>query len=73
MLDTFDALQASLFNMVHGFYKEAIAALRNALETMTFAATCAVANDSTAWEGWAGGDELWFSKQCDRLQNFPPH
>jgi hypothetical protein len=31
MLDTFDAFQAFLFNMVHGFYKEAIAGLRNAL------------------------------------------
>jgi hypothetical protein len=72
MLDTYDAFQASLFNMLHGFYKEAIASLRNALETMTFAATCAVANDTAAWAGWAGGDELWFGKQCDRLQNLPP-
>jgi len=72
MLDGFDAFQASLFNVVHGFYKEAIAALRNALETMVFAATCSLANDITAWEGWLLGDEIWFAKQCRRLRHLSP-
>ena len=33
MLDAADNFQAATFNLVHGFYKEAIAALRSALET----------------------------------------
>ena len=72
MLDGFDAFQASVFNLVHGFYKEAISALRNALETMVFAATCSLANDTTAWDGWLVGDEIWFAKQCRRLQALSP-
>ncbi len=75
MADNYDAFEASLFNILHGFHKEAIAALRNALETMVFATTCAVAKDRIAWRRWTEGDEegeFSFKRQGDRLQKLPP-
>jgi hypothetical protein len=72
MADVFDAFQASLFNQLHGFYKEAISAARTALETMTLATTCELASDSAAWEQWLGGQELRFTRLCDRLQALVP-
>jgi hypothetical protein len=72
MLDGFDSFQAAVFNLVHGFYKEAIFALRSALETVTFATACQLAHDNKAWERWLRGDELRFGLQCDRAQQLPP-
>jgi hypothetical protein len=72
MVDGFDNFQAATFNLVHGFYKEAIAGLRSALETVTFAISCQLANDKRAWEGWLTGDESSFKRQCDRAQGLPP-
>jgi hypothetical protein len=72
MLNGSDSFQAAAFNLVHGFYKEAIFALRSALETVTFATVCHLAHDKQAWEGWLNGDEPKFKEQCDRAQWLPP-
>ena len=72
MLDGFDSLQAAVFNLVHGFYKEAIFALRSALEILTFATVVELAKDTKSWESWLVGDEFSFKRQCDRAQGLPP-
>jgi hypothetical protein len=72
MLNAFDCFQASLFNLVHGFYKEAIFALRSAIETITLATSCQLANDEETWTKWRAGDELSFKRRCDRAQKLPP-
>ena len=35
MAEAGDDFEAALFNLLHGFYKQAIAALRSAIEVMT--------------------------------------
>jgi hypothetical protein len=72
MLDAYDAFQAATFTQVHGFYKEAITALRAALEMITLAAACELNDDMAAWERWLAGDELRFKHLCDQLQSFLP-
>jgi hypothetical protein len=72
MSDAADNFQAATFNLVHGFYKEAIAALRSALETMTFAVSCQLSNNEEVWQRWRDGNELSFGRQCDRAQKLPP-
>lgn len=68
MLDAYEALDASLFNMVHGFYKQSIGSLRDALEIMSLSCACMLGEDSSAWASWEAGDELRFKELCDRLQ-----
>jgi hypothetical protein len=72
MLDCFDAFQAATFNMVHGFYKEALSALRTALETMTLATVCVLADDEATWSNWEKGAEIRFKLLCDQLKSLPP-
>jgi hypothetical protein len=69
MLDCFDGFQAATFNMVHGFYKEALSALRNAVETMTLATVCVLASDGPTWSSWENGAEIRFKLLCDRLKS----
>jgi hypothetical protein len=69
---TSPTFQAATFNLTHGFYKEAIAALRSALETMVFAVSCKLPDDKTTWEGWRHGTELSFKRQCDKAQKLQP-
>ena len=72
MLDCFDAFQAATFNMVHGFYKESLSALRTALETMTLATVCVLADDEATWSNWEKGAEIRFKLLCDQLKSLPP-
>jgi hypothetical protein len=72
MLDAADAFDASLFNLVHGYYKQALGALRDGLEVMAIACLCELTADAAAWAAWEGGDELRFNHLCDRLQNLAP-
>ncbi len=68
MLDSADDLAAALFNLVHGFYKQSIASLRNALETMVFACECELSADSGSWGAWQKGEELKFKEVYERLR-----
>jgi hypothetical protein len=69
MFESSDDFAVALFNLLHGFYKPAIASLRNALEVMTFA--CACAGDTKKWEEWRDGGDIRFKLECDRLQSRP--
>jgi len=66
-----DELEAALFNLLHGFYKQAIAALRSAIEVMTLGCVCEIATDTTTWTAWENGGEIWFKELCDKAQRLP--
>jgi len=56
--EEFDAL---VFNALHGWYRQAIGCLRNALETMAVASALAVTNNKASLYAWrAGNKELGF-------------
>jgi hypothetical protein len=65
-LDTHDELNAAPFIATHGWYRQATAALRNALEAMTHAARYAVKNDTAGYTSWrAGGQDPKFGNSID--------
>ncbi len=69
MLDAADDFAAALFNLVHGFYKQATASLRNALEVMTFACACEATGGRDTWEGWTRGKkEVQYKKYSRELR-----
>ena len=72
MMDCADSFQAAVFNIVHGFYKEAISGLRNGLETMTLASYCKLSGDDKKWEAWQAGEEVKYKQLCDKLPTLPP-
>jgi hypothetical protein len=58
--EEFDAL---VFNALHGYYRQAIGCLRNALETMIIAASLAVTNNSALFQKWReSGQEISFGQ-----------
>jgi hypothetical protein len=54
-MDASDEFQAAPFIAMHGWYRQATAGLRNALEGMACAAALAVRNDSTRYADWRAG------------------
>jgi hypothetical protein len=52
--EEFDAL---VFNALHGYYRQAIGCLRNALETMMAAAALAVTNNRELFDLWRRGEQ----------------
>ena len=68
MLDSFDEFEAVTFNSLHGFYRQAIGSLRNALELVTIGAYCQVCTESTKFAQWRSGQiEISFRSACDGL------
>lgn len=65
--DVADDFSASLFNLTHGFYKQAIASLRNALEVMVVACDCELGNASGRWRKWQEGKEVSFKESREKL------
>ena len=58
--EEFDAL---VFNAVHGYYRQAIGCLRNALELMTTSAGLAVTNNAALFKKWQeDGQEISFGQ-----------
>jgi hypothetical protein len=51
-LDALDEFDAAPFIAVHGYYRQATAGLRNALEVMTHACRYAVASDQPGFNAW---------------------
>jgi hypothetical protein len=62
--EEFDALA---FNAVHGYYRQAIGCLRNALETVTIASALAVTNNTTLYAKWRSGQDVPFGNARDWL------
>jgi len=68
-LDTHDELKAAPFIAAHGWYRQATAGLRNALEAMTHAARYATRNDAAGFAGWRTGtaDSPKFGNSTDLI------
>jgi hypothetical protein len=68
-LDTHDELKAAPFIAAHGWYRQATAGLRNALEVMTHAARYAVRNDAAGYAAWRAGsaDPPRFGNSTDQI------
>ncbi len=71
MLDCSDDFAASILSLLHGFYKQAIATLRSALETMVLACACQVTGDTAGWEDWEAGKQFDFARTRHRLRASP--
>jgi hypothetical protein len=69
MLDSADDFGAALFNLTHGYYKQALFSLRSALEVMTMACSCMLSANQDRWDAWLRGAELRFAHECDGLQS----
>jgi hypothetical protein len=54
-LDASDELQAAPFVAMHGWYRQATAGLRNAVEAMANGAAFAVRDDSARYADWRAG------------------
>jgi hypothetical protein len=54
-LDASDEFQAAPFVAMHGWYRQATAGLRNALEAMACGAALAVRKDTAQYAGWRAG------------------
>lgn len=67
MLDGGDDLAAALFDLTHGYYKQAVASLRNFLEVMVFACDCHISNNERKWLAWRNGKELRFTDIAKKL------
>lgn len=71
-LDTHDELKAAPFIAAHGWYRQATAALRNALEVMTHATRYAVRSDTRRFAAWrAGTTEPKFGNSVDIIASAP--
>jgi hypothetical protein len=67
-LYSIDELDASLFNMLHGYYRQAVGCLRNILELIVFGTYCQLANRQSAFEDWsAGQSKTSFRAACNQL------
>lgn len=65
MLDVADDLDAALFNLMHGYYKQSISACRNALELTTLACACQLYGPVQKWDKWQQGkSNLNFQQSC---------
>jgi len=72
-LDTHDEFKAAPFIAAHGWYRQATAALRNALEVMTHAVRFAVRNDNAGYQAWRNGtaDAPKFGNSSDLIGQNP--
>jgi hypothetical protein len=68
MLEVGDDFDAAMFNLLHGYYRQAIGGLRNAVEVMTLGCVCEIAADTETWARWETGEQTKFKEVCDRLQ-----
>lgn len=73
-LDTHDELKAAPFIAAHGWYRQATAGLRNALEAMAHAARFAVRNDRRGYTDWRAGtaDPPKFGNSVDLIGRAAP-
>lgn len=68
MLDSVDDYQASVFNILHGYYRQSFDSLRSALELTTIATECQLRNKVTEFAQWrAGTVEMSLGGACDGI------
>jgi hypothetical protein len=64
--EEFDAL---VFNAMHGYYRQAIGYLRNALEILTVAAGLALTNNQALYVAWRAGQEISYGQAVAWLRD----
>ena len=68
ILDAADEFQAVTFNALHGYYRQAVGCLRNALEQVAIGTYCQVCGKVTEFAQWrAGQAKISFGRACDEL------
>jgi hypothetical protein len=68
----YEEFDAVVFNAVHGYFRQALGCLRNAVETMTAAAAMAVTNNTTKFNAWQNGaDEIPMREARTLLRDSP--
>ncbi len=68
ILDAADEFQAATFNALHGYYRQGISCLRNALEQVTPGTYCQVEGQGAEFEQWRTGQtKIAFGHACDTL------
>jgi hypothetical protein len=72
-LDAYDEFEAAPFIVAHGWYRQATAGLRNAVEVMTHAARFAIRGERTAYEAWRDGsaDPPRFQNSVELIGGWP--
>src|ERR1022692_3438426 len=72
-LDAHDEFKAAPFIAAHGWYRQATAGLRNALEVMTHAVRFTVRNDNAGFQAWRSGtaDAPRFGNSVDLIGQNP--
>jgi hypothetical protein len=72
LLDAADEFQAATFNLLHGFYRQAIACLRSALETAAVASALIGAGRADELSEWQNGSkEIGFKAAREQLASLP--
>jgi hypothetical protein len=71
MVDVMDEFLASIFLLLHGFYRQSISALRNVLETTLVGTYLQLSDDRSAFDSWRAGMEFGFGQAADRVSGIP--
>jgi hypothetical protein len=73
ILDAADEFQAVTFNALHGYYRQAIGCLRNALEQVTIGTYFQVCHREADFAQWrAGQTKILFGQACGSLHRAAP-
>lgn len=69
MMSAYEDLEATIFNLLHGFYRQSFNSLRSTLELITVGSCLQITNQQQAGEEWALGiKDISFGNACDSLQ-----
>lgn len=68
MVDVMDDFTASMFLLIHGFYRQSISALRSVIETTTVGAYLELLDDTGGFEAWRSGQDIGFGRAADLIR-----
>jgi hypothetical protein len=71
MVDVMDEFPASIFLLLHGFYRQSISALRNVLETTLVGTYLQLSQDRRTFDSWRAGMEIGFGQAADKVSSMP--
>ena len=72
MLEVYDDLEAVIFNLLHGYYKQSFQALRSVLDNTVIGSYLETTGQKILGEEWITGQgEIRFGDACTSLQNYP--
>jgi hypothetical protein len=71
MIDVMDEFHASIFLLLHGFYRQSIAGLRSVLESTLVGTSLHLSRDEAAFRLWRLGGEFGFGQAADKMFGHP--